>query len=139
MYSIKPNLKNNILVVEDDEVNSRLINEILSRENFNVTVVTNGKEAVETVENNINKFSLIIMDIKMPIMNGHDACLLIKQISDVPVIAHTADIYFNNSEKYKANSFDEIILKPSPIHKLVKLAHFYSSKYTNLLSNYQLN
>jgi len=131
MYSIKPNSKNNILVVEDDEVNSRLINEILSRENFNVTVVTNGKEAVETVENNINKFSLIIMDIKMPIMNGHDACLLIKQISDVPVIAHTADIYFNN--------FDEIILKPSPIHKLVKLAHFYSSKYTNLLSNYQLN
>jgi len=45
----------------------------------------NGKEAVETVENNINKFN----GYKMSIMNGYDACFLIKQISDVLVVACT--------------------------------------------------
>ncbi len=138
MHLTKPKTDNNILVVEDDEINSRLINEILSKEKFNVTVVTNGKEAVEIVENNINKFSLIIMDIKMPIMNGYDACLLIKQISDIPVIAHTADVYFNNSDKYKSHSFDEVVFKPVPISNLLRIVHSYS-KTEKPFNNYQLN
>ena len=128
----------NILVVEDDEINSRLINEILTQNKFNVTLAKNGQEAVKIVKSNTNKFSLVIMDIKMPVMNGYDACLLIKQIEDIPVIAHTADIYFNNSEKYKTHKFDHIIFKPFPIRNLLKIVHSYSIKNTNLINKNKL-
>ena len=131
MYLAKQNniLNNkNVLVVEDDEINSQLIKEVLTTNKFNVTLAKNGQEAVKMVENNMNKFLLIIMDIKMPIMNGHEACLLIKQLEDIPVIAHTADIYFKNSEKYKTHNFDQIVFKPFPIRNLLKIVHSYTEK-----------
>ncbi len=124
------NINNNILIVEDDSINSMLISEILKKANYNVTIAANGKEAVDLVENNKKEFSLIIMDIKMPIMNGYDACLLIKEIANIPIIAHTADVYFSNSEKYKKHNFDKIIFKPSSNNHLIQTVNsFLSRKY----------
>ena len=103
-----------ILVAEDEPDNFSLIKSILIRYNTSVIWAKNGKEAVEYVGSLPNMDNLlIIMDIKMPVMNGIDALNEIRKLDQhVPIIAVTA--YALESEKYDIlhNSFNDYIIKP---------------------------
>ncbi|UCH13506.1 MAG: response regulator [Bacteroidales bacterium] len=103
-----------ILVAEDEPDNFSLIKSILQRYNTSVIWAKNGKEAVEYVESQPNMDNLlIIMDIKMPVMNGIDALNEIRKLDQhVPVIAVTA--YALESEKYEIlhSTFNDYIIKP---------------------------
>ncbi len=85
---LEGNLK--VLVAEDDNISFLLIKQLLSSFQMKVLRAKNGKEAVEQFRENTD-FALILMDIKMPVMNGIDATRAIRKINkDIPIIAQTA-------------------------------------------------
>ena len=110
-----------VLVAEDEEVNYQYI-EILLRKYavpLEIHHVFNGKEAVEFCKNQ-NNISLVIMDIKMPLMNGIEATKLIKEIRpELPVIAQTAYTRNEDRELALAAGCEEYISKP------FQRKHFY--------------
>lgn len=100
-----------LLVAEDEESNFMLIEEMLSPLNINLLRARNGLQAVEICNN--QHIDLVLMDIKMPILNGYDATIQIKEMhKDLPIIAQTA--YITNSERERAleSGCSDYISKP---------------------------
>lgn len=110
--------KYNILIAEDEEVNFLYLEALLeedSMNNFTIIHAKNGQEAVDICLNS-KRIDLILMDIKMPILNGHEASKKIKsKMPELPIIAQTA--YSTESEKRLAleSGCDDFI--PKPINK----------------------
>ena len=119
----KPNKIYNILIAEDEQINYMLVNSILSRfkpYDFSITRVENGKEAVEFCKEN-NNVDLILMDIRMPIMDGYEATLLIKQIRpELPIIAHTAYSSDKDIQNAIESGCDTVISKPINLKEFQK-------------------
>ncbi len=103
------NLKT-ILVAEDNENNFQLLNFILKGK-FKIIHAINGEKAVELFRE--HNPDIILMDIKMPVMDGYQAAAVIRQISaEVPIIAVTAYAFSNDKEKILDSSFNRFISKP---------------------------
>jgi signal transduction histidine kinase len=101
-----------VLIVEDEENNSILLRKILEVHGAKVKWVKNGREAVDLVLNN-NKFDLILMDIKMPVMDGVEATKLIRaRYHDLPIIAVTAYSLASEKARYMKAGFTDYISKP---------------------------
>ncbi len=103
-----------VLIVEDEEVNHLYIDTLL--ENFDLNLNTlhakNGQEAVEICKQN-NEIDIVLMDLKMPIMNGYEATKLIKEFCpDLPIIAQTAYTVQADKDKAKAAGCVDFISKP---------------------------
>lgn len=104
-----------VLIAEDNPVNMTL-NKIVIRNMFpNVRIVEaeNGKVAVDLAEN--ERFDIILMDIMMPVMDGYEATLLIRQQKtnqDTPLIALTASIMPDEMQKCLKIGFSDSISKP---------------------------
>lgn len=114
-----------VLVAEDDNINFILMNKLLSLRDINIIRAYNGKEALEIIQNTPN-IDLILMDIKMPIMNGFEAYEKIREINKtIPIIAQTA--YSANDEitKITKMGFDGYVTKPIDKDKL----------YANIIGN----
>jgi len=115
-----------ILVVEDEQYNFLYIEEILINLNLKHLHAKNGLEAVEICKKNKN-ISLVLMDIKMPIMDGHTATLLIKEfLPDLPIVAQSAYALEQEIEEY-SGIFDDYLPKPIKKETLTKTI----SKYIN--------
>ena len=100
-----------ILVAEDEEYNYLFIEEILNDLNCTLIHAKNGQEAIDICKTNPN-IGLILMDIKMPGIDGHTAAYRIKELRpELIVIAQTAYALEHEKEKYKG-IFDEYITKP---------------------------
>lgn len=106
-----------ILIAEDDRYNFLFLREALQLEDYIVLHACNGKLAVEMCISNYD-ISLVLMDFKMPVMDGGTAARLIKQIRpDLPIIAQTA--YLNHSDhQIMFKDFDEIMNKPVRLDEL---------------------
>lgn len=114
-----------ILVAEDEPLNFRFFEEILEDTNVNIIWVKNGREAVETCLKN-DAIDLILMDIKMPEMNGYDATRAIKRLKpNIPVIAQTAYALIGDEARAKEAGCDDYIYKPLNISKLLRLISNY--------------
>jgi CheY-like chemotaxis protein/PAS domain-containing protein len=96
--------KNNIiLIVEDEEVNYLILKELVHSWGASSLWAKNGKEAVELVSSLNKSIDLILMDIRMPVMDGYAATMEIKQINpNIPVVAQTA--YSAPEERLKAQA-----------------------------------
>ena len=103
-----------VLIVEDNETNYFVLEKILIRKKIEVFWSDNGQKAVDFYKNYRNEKDLIIlMDIKMPIMDGYEAYEKIRGISDsVPVIAVTAYAQLNEKKKIQKAGFTDYIAKP---------------------------
>ncbi|MGZ2371676.1 ATP-binding protein [Ancylomarina sp. YFZ004] len=100
-----------ILVAEDDDVNFNLIQEMLSKKPVKIIRANNGKEAVDICKNNPS-ISLILMDIKMPVIDGHEATRHIKTfLPDLPIIAVTAFALAGDKEHALEAGCDAYITK----------------------------
>lgn len=100
------------LVAEDEEDNFRYIEVALALSNASLIWARDGKEAVEVFKK-VNNIDLVLMDIKMPLMDGYSATREIKSISrSVPVIAQTAYAMSEEKEKSKVAGCDDYIAKP---------------------------
>ena len=103
-------LRPTILVAEDNDSNYKLVNAILSRD-YNIIHACNGKEAVEMTA--AHSPSLVIMDISMPVMDGHEATRLIKRDHPaMPILALTAYATPADEEKILNSGFDSYMPKP---------------------------
>jgi PAS domain S-box-containing protein len=119
-----------ILVAEDDEANFYYINAVLSRETeAKVLHADNGKSAVELIKLNPD-ITLILMDIKMPIMDGLEATRQIKLFrEDVPVIALTAYAMLGDEQRIYEAGCDGYLSKPINRKALVeKISEFVNLK-----------
>lgn len=103
-----------ILIVEDEETNYMFIKTLLEEIGLNCTIYhsKNGKEAVELCQTN-NEIDLILMDLKMPVMNGFEASKKIKTIRpNLPIIAQTAYSTKEDKEKALLAGCEDFITKP---------------------------
>jgi len=103
-----------IAIAEDESNNLYLLTRILKRLHADIIGFSNGNEIVAFFSNNNHKkVDLILMDIKMPGMDGITASRLIREIHpDIPVIAQTAYAMVEDVNKIKSNGFDDYIAKP---------------------------
>ena len=110
-----------ILVAEDDMMNFLLVKEFLIDTYADVQHAENGKKAVEFCKNS-NNLDLVIMDIKMPVLDGIQAMKKIKEINPViPIIAFTAHAYEKDKKKLLDKGFDEYISKPVKQQELLDM------------------
>jgi PAS domain S-box-containing protein len=110
-----------ILLVEDDVNNHTYMAVLLATTSAKVVHAWNGVEAVEQVKKNPG-ISLVLMDIKMPLMDGYSATRLIKKIRPkLPIIAQTAFAQNQDKENAFEAGCDSYISKPAPKDDLLKL------------------
>lgn len=105
----------NILVAEDNKVNQMLIAKLLERGGHKVSIVENGKQAIDLHQK--NEFHIILMDIQMPVMGGEEAVALIRADesnpkSRIPILAITAHAMQGDKEKYLAKGMSGYVSKP---------------------------
>lgn len=101
-----------ILVAEDDESNFKLIKAIIGKK-CEILWAKNGEEIVTLFKENRGKAEAILMDIKMPIMNGLDATVLIrKEEKELPIIMQTAYAFTADREKAMECGASEVLVKP---------------------------
>ena len=112
-----------LLVAEDNEINQKLVNSILSRLGYRPEMANNGLEALKILHE--KPFDVILMDVQMPEMDGETATLHIRQ--DFPpaqqprVIAMTANASPGDRERYLAIGMDDYLSKPIKITELVRI------------------
>jgi len=112
-----------ILVVDDIEDNRELIVKNFEGTKVKVLTANNGLEAIKLFKE--EKPQLILMDIRMPIMDGYEAAKEIKKISKVPIVALTASVMQNENEQIKKENFDAYLRKPVLKEELFhELSHF---------------
>ena len=101
-----------ILIAEDEDSNYKFLEMLLINKGLKLLKAENGFEAIEIIKGNQN-IDLILMDIKMPGMNGLEATSRIKQIKpNIPIIIQTAHV-MQNDEKLSINAgSDDYITKP---------------------------
>jgi CheY-like chemotaxis protein len=115
-----------ILYAEDDYSNFILVDILLQSANYKVIHVNNGREAIEECRRN-QSIDLVLMDLKMPAMDGFDATRIIKSIRpELPVIAITALALSGDREKALEAGCDDYIGKPIKKNELLTLIKKYS-------------
>ena len=110
-----------ILVVEDNEINQQVAREILTSHKFKVDIVENGQLAVEAVHN--KNYSLVLMDIQMPVMDGLKAARTIRadfNYQQLPILAMTANAMSGDEERSLAAGMQGHIAKPIDEQQLIK-------------------
>jgi len=107
-----------ILIVEDEPSNLEYLLEILDKHCSNILYANNGQQAVDICRKN-SKIEMVLMDIKMPIMDGYTATKMIKAFRPaLPIIAQTAYAMDSDREKILENDFDDYICKPIQLSEL---------------------
>ena len=112
-----------ILVAEDEDSNYELVRIVLSKR-YRLLRARNGIEAVTYCEEEHPK--LVLMDIRMPDMNGLDATRIIKEVnSQVPIVALSAYAFDENIKEAKEAGCDEFLAKPFRVEDLLDLVQKY--------------
>jgi CheY-like chemotaxis protein len=120
----KVSLKNaNVLLVEDNIINQKIVVLNLEKVVKNIDIATNGKEALDKF--GTSKYDIILMDIQMPVMDGILATKKIREIesstnSFTPIIAITANAMSGDRETCLAVGMDDYISKPFQVGELVE-------------------
>jgi signal transduction histidine kinase/ligand-binding sensor domain-containing protein/DNA-binding response OmpR family regulator len=117
----------NILIVEDNPVNQKLAERVLTKLGYKPEKAFNGKEGVELF--NQNHYDLVFMDVQMPVMDGYEATQKIRaQKNNQPVIiAMTANAMQGDREKCIAAGMNDYISKPIKLEELVALLEKWSN------------
>ena len=104
--------KMKILIAEDDPVSVKYLQRILVDDKIELLFAENGQEAVDIV-NQTPDLDLILMDIRMPIMDGIQAAEIIRKLKpELPIIAQTAFAYDEEKEMILTKGFDDYLSKP---------------------------
>jgi len=112
-----------VLVVDDVDMNLQLAHKILESWGLHVLLARNGKEALSIFAD--NRVDIILMDIHMPEMDGLQATKEIRESSDVPVIALTANTSAQETTIYKAIGMNDFLAKPIDEKKLLEILSRY--------------
>ena len=110
------------ILVADDHFANRLVSQsLLQREGHEITLASNGKEAIRACSSTV--FDLILMDIQMPIMNGFEAQKLIKSLKNgnqnIPIFALTAHSQYTEIRTILAKGFHAVLQKPFRVADMI--------------------
>jgi PAS domain S-box-containing protein len=134
---IEKNLKGvKVLFVDDQKVNQKVISLMLKHVQCEVTIASNGKEALKLIGE--NDFDIILLDIVMPIMDGRTAFreLRKKYPYHPPVIALSANVLEEDKEEYLADGMNDYISKPVNAEVLYqKLTYWYNYRLAQQLKD----
>ena len=124
---LNPNLK--ILIVEDNEMNIKILKNIFKRQNISCEIAINGKEALEKVKT-LKRIDLILMDLQLPIMNGLEATkIIIKELtSPPPIIGLSVKTLKSEIKKCIDSGMSDYLTKPFKEEKLIELIHKHTQK-----------
>jgi CheY-like chemotaxis protein len=126
-----------VLLVEDNIINQRILRRKLEAKGFKVTTANNGREAVEAVytvseavsdedDNTATIFDVILMDQEMPILDGNSATKAIRELEreglvlHVPILGVTANVREEQKDEMKKAGMDDVISKPYGIEEMVE-------------------
>lgn len=116
------------LLVDDNNINRLVAKRLLVSRGMLVDEAEDGTEAVEIIEKcSAGDYDLIFMDIQMPVMNGYDAADRIRELgtplSDIPIIAMTADAFEEDRERCLQHGMNEHVAKPFKIDELIEILY----------------
>ncbi len=122
----------NILLVEDKVVNQKVITMMLEAMGCSITMVSNGKEAIDylTDKTILQAPDIILMDIQMPVMDGITATKFIRR--NIPgnhvIIGLSANVFSTDVEGYLQSGLDDYIIKPATSEDLYKKLLYWKQK-----------
>lgn len=126
-----------VLLVEDNELNTEIAKAVLEDEGIAVTTAENGQLAIHIFNNSPeNMFDIILMDIRMPVMDGLAAAKTIRSLprrdaAFIPIIAMTADAYHEDMQKAKDAGMNAHLAKPIQPEQLFQtLREFYTAGFS---------
>ena len=120
-----------VLIAEDNPMNQQLIRHLMKNWEIQFSIVGTGAEAVEALKT--DSFSMVLMDIQMPVMDGYKAIEVIRQElqSDIPVIAMTAHAMVGEKEKCIQLGMNDYISKPlkeTVLYNIIAQYSYYGAK-----------
>ncbi len=107
-----------ILLVEDNIVNQKMTNLMLSKAGYMIDIASDGKEAVDKYSADPDAYDLIFMDINMPVMDGFEATITIRSIEEkkslpqIPILALTANVLDDFRHRCKDAGMNDFLTKP---------------------------
>lgn len=119
-----------ILLAEDNDLNWEIAEDLLSEVGFELERAENGKICVEKFEQSAQGYyNVVLMDIRMPIMNGYDAARAIRALArpdaNLPIIAMTADAFSDDIQRCLDCGMNEHVAKPIDVDRLTQLLKKY--------------
>jgi CheY-like chemotaxis protein len=113
---LETELKINVLVVDDNQINRLLMNKVLAKWGITADFAENGVQAVKKIESNRN-YDVVLMDIYMPEMGGVEATQIIRAkaesyFKELPIIALTASMLISEIDEMEKVGMNGYILKP---------------------------
>lgn len=120
-----------VLIAEDQMINRKIVNQLLEKKGYKVSLAENGKEASDKARD--QDFDVILMDVQMPEMDGFDATRLIRKHEKdkehkTPIIAMTAHAMKGDKEKCLAVGMDHYVSKPVDPNELYKAIDKFTQK-----------
>jgi hypothetical protein len=119
-----------ILIGEDSSVIQNLAKKVLEQQQYDVQTVKNGQLVLEKL--GLNTYSLVLLDINMPTMDGFECIKAIRNLEgenkNLPVFAITGNAANFSEEQYLDSGFNEVLVKPLDFDMLVELANAYLNK-----------
>ena len=120
-----------IVVVDDTEINFVLIKTQLRNNKPKMVWIQNGHDAIEYIKDH-DDIDLILMDIRMPVMDGIQATIKIKEIApEIPIIIQTASVMGDAYEDISQSGCDDVIFKPIVASKLIEIIDKQFDKKSN--------
>jgi len=117
----RENGRSRVLLVEDNRVNQKVAKLTLEQLGCDVTVASNGQEAVDLAEGPF-PFDLILMDVNMPVLNGFEATAAIRRLdhrnASAPIFAMTGMVFDEDRERCYAAGMNDVITKPFSLQDL---------------------
>ena len=114
-----------LLLVEDNDLNAEIATELLTEEGIMIERAENGVACIDMFNKaKQNYYSLILMDIQMPIMNGYEASRRIRELKDgnksqIPIVAMTANAFEEDKKMALASGMNDHVAKPIDMNVLL--------------------
>ena len=121
----------NVLLIEDNIELQNLISGFLTSYNYDCSVYTNPLEALEEFEKNSLKYSIVILDLGLPGMDGFDLFKKLKEIKNIPIIISTARDDIGNKIYGYELGVDDYLSKPYEPRELVLRVNAVLKRYSN--------